>query len=103
MILRATQNGAAPKVRRIVDDTAKQRARLRDGACLYGLFRKDGRCVEGIDPHHIQTVGSGGDDTLENLICLCRYHHQLAQTYVIEPRELRELLTLYYDYLYQEA
>jgi len=26
-------------------------------------------------PHHIKTRGAGGDDTEENLICLCGEHH----------------------------
>ena len=29
----------------------------------------------GCDPHHIKTVGSGGDDSLTNVIPLCRKHH----------------------------
>lgn len=27
------------------------------------------------DPHHLSTKGSGGDDTEDNLIPLCRMHH----------------------------
>jgi hypothetical protein len=27
------------------------------------------------DPHHYKTRGAGGDDSLENLISLCRKHH----------------------------
>ncbi len=29
------------------------------------------------DAHHIKTRKSFGDDVKENLICLCRFHHQL--------------------------
>lgn len=29
-----------------------------------------------IDPHHIKTRGSGGDDVDENLANLCRWHHR---------------------------
>lgn len=29
------------------------------------------------DPHHITTRGAGGGDTPQNLIPLCREHHQL--------------------------
>ena len=28
-----------------------------------------------IDPHHIIFRSQGGEDTMENLITLCRYHH----------------------------
>lgn len=27
------------------------------------------------DPHHLKSVGAGGDDSEENLIPLCRLHH----------------------------
>ncbi len=27
------------------------------------------------DPHHIVTIGAGGDDSLSNLVSLCRTHH----------------------------
>lgn len=28
------------------------------------------------EAHHLKTVGSGGDDTAENCIPTCRYHHR---------------------------
>ena len=37
------------------------------------------RCIvcsrQGCDPCHIKSKGSGGDDSEENLISLCRVHH----------------------------
>lgn len=33
------------------------------------------RCYGKRDPHHIWPHGTGGPDTLENLITLCRAHH----------------------------
>jgi len=27
------------------------------------------------DPHHLTTRGAGGDDTVENVVPLCRFHH----------------------------
>jgi hypothetical protein len=33
-----------------------------------------------IEVHHIKSVGSGGDDRLENLISLCICHHRLGST-----------------------
>lgn len=32
------------------------------------------------DAHHMKTKGSGGGDTLENLVSLCRKHHQEIHT-----------------------
>ena len=28
-----------------------------------------------VDVHHINSRGSGGDDSLANLVALCRFHH----------------------------
>lgn len=30
----------------------------------------------GNEAHHLQTRGSGGGDTIDNLVSLCRRHHQ---------------------------
>jgi 5-methylcytosine-specific restriction endonuclease McrA len=59
----------------------------RDGVCLIG---KD--CSGGLDVHHIKHKGAGGDDVEENLITLCRKHHNLAHEYKITPEELRRVL-----------
>jgi len=32
------------------------------------------------DPHHIKSVGAGGDDTPDNILPLCRIHHSEAHT-----------------------
>ncbi len=86
---------------RIVSPETIQRVRRRDGICLAGLILRDG-CSGGIDPHHIKTRGSGGDDTLENLICLCRRHHNMAHHGLITRGKLREILELYWHYSYTE-
>jgi hypothetical protein len=70
---------------------------MRDGVCLAGLVLKDG-CTVGVDIHHIASRGSGGDDTMENLICLCRKHHNLAHAGLITRGKLREILHLYWNY-----
>jgi len=41
-----------------------------------------------LDPHHIKTRGAGGGDTLDNLVILCRLHHEEAQTYKIHRAAL---------------
>jgi len=74
---------------------------MRDGVCLAGMILRDG-CTVGFDVHHIASRGSGGDDTLENMICLCRRHHNRAHNGRITRGKLREILYLYWKYDYSE-
>lgn len=71
----------------------------RDGVCLYGLSTGE-NCSAGLDPHHIKSVGSGGKDAVENLITLCRKHHDDAQENKIRRGKLRSILKQYHDYQY---
>ena len=73
----------------------------RDGYCLYGISEKQG-CSGGVDPHHIDSKGSGGDDIPENLITLCRKHHIMAQENLISKYKLRGILTKYFGYEYRK-
>jgi hypothetical protein len=73
----------------------------RDSVCLYGIIYKDG-CQGGLSVHHIKTRGSGGDDVPENLITLCQKHHHLAQGYRINPDDLREILTRFFGYKFED-
>ena len=80
-------------------------ARERDGVCLYGLWHKgqvNGPCSGGADGHHILPVGVGGPDLIQNVIRLCRWHHTVAEARLIEPDELRAILTHYYGYRYDQ-
>jgi hypothetical protein len=86
---------------RISNPETIQRVRMRDGICLAGLILKDG-CVEGFDVHHIASRGSGGDDVLSNLICLCRKHHEMAHSGEITRGNLYEILRFYWNYNYDE-
>jgi hypothetical protein len=86
---------------RIVSPEIVRRVRLRDGICLAGLVMKDG-CSWGVDVHHISSRGSGGDDTLENLICLCRRHHNKAHAGELSRGRLRAILHLYWSYIYTD-
>jgi len=90
------------KDERTIDPQVLLAAKERDGYCLWGLVKKDG-CSAGLDPHHIQTRGSGGDDDLRNLICLCRKHHDEAHARRISPEELRGVLARFYGYVYEEG
>jgi len=93
----------APKISRIVDREAVDYVRTgRDGRCMIGLARPGqfGPCSAGKDVHHIDHRGAGGDDTRENMITLCRRHHQLAHAGAISKEELRGILSQYYHYEY---
>lgn len=53
--------------------------RLRDkNTCQYRAPGKDAPCgsKRWVDLHHIKPVSQGGPNTVENLITLCRTHHQ---------------------------
>jgi hypothetical protein len=92
-----------PKAKRIEDKKVlRYVVQKRDGICMVGLALpgKYGPCSAGLDPHHIINQGAGGDDTKENLITLCRYHHDLAQSKRIPVEELRGILTKYFRYDY---
>jgi hypothetical protein len=89
----------AEKPERIVNPAIVEAARWRDGVCLFGLILKDG-CVPGFDVHHIDTRGSGGDDALTNLICLCRKHHNDAHEGRITKGSLRTTLHRFFGYSY---
>jgi 5-methylcytosine-specific restriction endonuclease McrA len=86
---------ACPKPSRIVDEEAVRRVRKRDGVCLYGLIAKDG-CSGGTDVHHIVSRGAGGGDTMDNMILLCRRHHNLAHQGKITKQQLRDAVRHFY-------
>lgn len=89
------------KPQRIADPSMIEAARWRDGVCLIGLLLKDG-CVPGYDVHHIDTRGSGGDDVLTNLICMCRKHHNDAHEGRITKGKLRTALNRFFGYNYSQ-
>jgi len=75
-----------------------QMARDRDGTCLYGLLWRTG-CIGIISPHHIVSFGSDPrQDVLENLVCLCKKHHDEAEARVIPAIVLQGLLYHFYGY-----
>jgi hypothetical protein len=71
----------------------------RDRVCLYGLYNGD-ECRFGLDPHHIIKRSGLGDDVAENIITLCRKHHNMAEENKISQDELREILGFFYGYTY---
>jgi predicted restriction endonuclease len=93
---------SAPKSKRIQDPGFRNKIIGRDGVCLYGLHER-AECSGGLDPHHIKTRGSGGDDTYDNGITLCRKHHSQAHSGHISADYLRLILNNYYKYEYPEV
>jgi hypothetical protein len=91
-----------PKSTRIAVIDFNAQIRHRDKVCLVGLFRRDGSCSEGVDCHHVETRGSGGDDVEENGITLCRRHHNAAHSGEIKSGELHRILNFYYDFHFEE-
>jgi len=71
----------------------------RDGWCLYGPSRKV-PCLGMLGVHHITTKGSGGSDVPENLITLCKKHHDMAHNARITKQDLYDILARLYGYLY---
>jgi hypothetical protein len=85
------------------DKSVAESARRRDSTCLYGLLYRDG-CVPGYAPHHIVSFGSDPrQDVLENLICLCQKHHDMAGAHVIPAIKLRGILYHFYGYGLEES
>lgn len=52
------------------------KARVRAQGCV--IDNCD--CSGPVDPHHVKTRGSGGDDRREIVMPLCRWHHVEAGT-----------------------
>jgi 5-methylcytosine-specific restriction endonuclease McrA len=90
-----------PKPKRIAArDTLQRVVYRRDGACMVGMDLDYGPCSEGRDAHHITHRGAGGDDVEENLITLCRRHHDMVHLGQISREELYEILKNRYGYQY---
>ena len=45
-------------------------------------------CQGRIDPHHIKRRSQGGEDTIDNLISLCRAHHDWVHQHPDESYQL---------------
>lgn len=73
----------------------------RDKTCLYGFWHSN-ECRFGLDPHHIVKRSASGGDTAENVITLCRKHHDMAEANLIKAGELREILKEIYGYDYED-
>ena len=72
-----------PKPKRIKDPEAIERA--RKDYCQVCWLRY------GLSVHHIKSRGSGGGDTSDNLITLCRKCHDRAHSARLSKGRLREI------------
>ena len=88
----------APKPqKRKVDPSVYQKVMERDGCCLWGMLHQDG-CAGRLHMHHITFRSRGGDDSMENIITLCRKHHDQAHRHQISPEELTEVLAKFLQF-----
>jgi 5-methylcytosine-specific restriction endonuclease McrA len=61
------------------------------------IFDRDGYvCAlcnnDATDVHHLVPKSQGGDNTPQNLISLCRFHHKVLHREIYLPREMRDEL-----------
>jgi hypothetical protein len=62
------------RLQRTVTDAIRRALNIRDGGCAFpGCDRPPRRC----HAHHIRFWGHGGATSLDNLVLLCRHHHQV--------------------------
>jgi hypothetical protein len=52
-----------------------QQVLARDGGCVARTLVPEVKCAGRIDPHHALMKSQGGKDTLDDLIAVCRAHH----------------------------
>ena len=61
--------------RRGIPADLREQVIARDRGCAAEGLVPSLRCWGRLDPHHIQRRSQGGADSLQNLITLCRAHH----------------------------
>jgi hypothetical protein len=76
----------------------QKQKRIKDQKCI-DKIRKIGQCEIPecnssycLQVHHIKSKGSGGNDTKNNLICLCYVHHRETHDGNISRDKLREIV-----------
>lgn len=73
--------------RKPVPKEVYQQVLARDMGCM-GAQQVRIPCAGRIDPHHIKRRSQGGLDTLDNLVSLCRAHHDWVHQHISEAIEL---------------
>jgi hypothetical protein len=58
-----------------IPEAIRHEVMIRDGRCVAPRLVPEVLCWGESDPHHVKRRSQGGEDTAENLIVLCRAHH----------------------------
>ncbi len=80
--------------------TKREQIRRRDGymcrLCAAGYNNQPVRYEPSISVHHIESLSVAFEKRLDddNLICLCQYHHDQAETGKIDKKLLKKLANL---------
>jgi hypothetical protein len=78
-LLRITEDGAGNPLdigrkSRAVPPALRRALQARDGGCRFPGCRHQ----RFVDAHHIRHWAEGGETSIDNLVLLCRHHHQLV-------------------------
>ena len=76
------------KRRRGIDPETRTAVFLRDKGCKGKEVILDLPCWGRLDPHHILRKSQGGQNTADNLVTLCRAHHDWVHAYPEASRNL---------------
>jgi len=74
--------------RKGLDTDVRSEVFLRDGGCKGRALIPALSCWGRLDPHHILRRSQGGQDTPDNLVTLCRAHHDWVHAYPESSRNL---------------
>jgi 5-methylcytosine-specific restriction endonuclease McrA len=86
------KNMEYPKPKRKVDEGLLDKIRSEHDCCMI-----NNKCFGGLDLHHVTSRGSGGSDSRENCIMLCRSCHQKAHSGKISKKTLYETIEQWYN------
>ena len=71
-----------------IPSDVRSRVAIRDGGCRGRTLIPELSCWGRLDPHHILRRSQGGQDTPDNLVTLCRAHHDWVHAYPETSRTL---------------
>ncbi len=66
----------------------REQVLARDLGCRALRLVPEVRCWGPVDPHHVLRRSQGGEDTVENLISVCRAHHDWIHQHPARSYEL---------------